>query len=59
MNTHDQPSIHAEEELPEQCRKVYLKATDFQLLDIDDSELHTCILEEKKACVQKLGTGFN
>ena len=58
MITYYQTSIQAEDELHELCKKVYLKPADYQLLDTDESESHSCLLKEKKACVQRLVTAF-
>ena len=59
MSTHDQPFNHHEDDMPVLCRNVYLKPVEFQLLDIDENELHTCILKQNKASVQELVMGFN
>ena len=40
-------------------RKSTSDQNDFQLLWPDDSTLHTCLLKQKNACIQKLLTVFN
>ena len=59
MCTHDQLSIHAEDEIPELCRKIFLKPADIHLLDIDDTDYIPVNWNTKMSCFQKLVTGFN